>query len=72
MNIAMFITGILVGIGIALFSFGANAIGTLRVDRSDPNEPPYLFVELSEDVGSLMKKKYVLFKINIKNYIPHK
>ena len=43
--------------------------GTLRIDRSDPTEAPYLFLELDKPVESFMTKKYVLFSVCKKNYI---
>lgn len=47
-------------------------VGYLRVDRSDPDERPYLFLELNEDVGFLMSHKEVVLKVKIKDYIPRK
>lgn len=43
-------------------------IGTLRLDRSD--ETPYLFLEI-EDSGmeQILKKKYVVLKVSLENYI---
>lgn len=46
-------------------------IGSLRIDRSDPSEPPYIFLELSKDVGDLSNKAYAIVKVETKNYISH-
>lgn len=47
------------------------SIGDLRIDSSDPNDGPYLFLELNEDVSTLMHRKYAVFKVNLKSYISH-
>lgn len=47
-------------------------VGTLRVDQSDPDDNPYLFLELSEDPKKLPNQKYIILKVNIENYISHK
>lgn len=47
-------------------------VGTLRVDQSDPDDNPYLFLELSEDPKKLPNQKYITLKVNIENYISHK
>lgn len=47
-------------------------VGTLRVDHSDPDSGPYLFLELKHGgMETMRKKKYVLFEVNLKSYIPH-
>lgn len=68
--VAMFVVGIIVGIMIA--NKHNKPIGTLRIDQSDPDEAPYLFLELSEDPMKLMSSTYVTLKVNAKNYISHK
>ena len=47
-------------------------VGTLRVDQSDPDDNPYLFLELSGDPKKLPNQKYITLKVNIENYISHK
>lgn len=47
-------------------------VGTLRVDQSDPDDNPYLFLELSGDPKKLPNHKYITLKVNIENYISHK
>lgn len=45
-------------------------VGTLRVDRSDPDEAPYLFLELEQ--GGMMKihqNKTVLFNVDLNGYL---
>lgn len=47
-------------------------VGTLRIDQSDPNDSPYLFLEMSEDPRRLLNKKRVNLKVNTQNYISQK
>jgi hypothetical protein len=61
--------GIGIGCGVTLFIFKTKNIGTLRLDASDPYEKPYLFLELKNDCGNILKKKYVILEVNPKPYI---
>lgn len=46
--------------------------GFLIVDRSDPDDGPYLFLELSKQVEAVVSKKYVVLRVKAKDFIPHK
>lgn len=46
-------------------------VGALRVDMSDP-DGPFMFLELSKDMKSVISKKYVVMKVKLKNYICEK
>ena len=46
-------------------------LGTLRVDRSDPDDGPYLFLELKSNPNKLTHGSIVTFKVNTKSYISH-
>lgn len=68
------IIGIVAGFIIAAFKFQkwADPVGTLRVDKSDPDDNPYLFLELTKDIDFVYRNKYVTFEVNTQNYIPRK
>ena len=67
------VIGILIGISIAKFAFRDIPIGSLRVDQSDPDSGPYLFLELSPGGDDeIYKKKYVSLRVDLKNYISQK
>lgn len=70
------IIGILIGAVIGVVITGMviyiHIVGTLRIDHSDPMENPYLFLELSKRLEAVTKKKYVVLRVNKKNYISHK
>ena len=71
MNVLLLLLGFVLGGVITQIIFGAFRIGVLRIDRSDP-DGPYLFLELSKDVSYFSNKKYVLLRVNDKNYISQK
>lgn len=70
--IICFCVGIIVGIFLHVVFSRTKSVGALRVDNSDPDDGPYLFLELSKDIGFIKRKKYVVLKVNLKSYIPHK
>lgn len=47
-------------------------IGTLRIDRSEPNEAPLLFLELSTDPRNIMNEKQIVLNVNTESYISQK
>ena len=44
-------------------------VGTLRIDNSEPDESPLLFLELSTDPRHLLKEKQVVLDVNTKSYL---
>ena len=69
--IIAFVAGVILGGVLTVFMLRPKAIGYLRVDNSDPDDNPYLFLELSEHIPNLCAKKYVTFKVKVENFIPH-
>lgn len=68
----MFVLGVLVG-SLLVMIFRHNRIsGVLQVEDVDPEEGPYLLLELTKDVDYLRTKKYVTFKVNSRTFISHK
>ena len=65
----IFIAGVIAGVGGSVLALLKTKGGTLRVDRSDPDSEPYMFLELTESLPSVMRKKYVIFRVNLENYI---
>lgn len=60
--------------GIIIFSVitFSKRMGNLRIDMSDPDDKPYLFLELKGDIRKLCHKKQIILRIKKENYIPHK
>lgn len=49
-----------------------NVSGTLKIDTSDPEEAPYLFLEVSESVDQLMRRTHVVLKVDNSSYLSQK
>ena len=61
--------GFLVGAVAASVFIYAKAIGSLRVDHSDPSEPPYLFLEVEKNPDTLEHGKIVVLRVKRENLI---
>lgn len=64
-----FIVGFLLGGILITILFRTFLVGTIRVDHSDPFDGPYLFLELSRDIRQVTNKKYVMLRVDVKDYI---
>lgn len=64
--------GIVIGAVVTCLVFGAFGVGSLRVDQSIPEDDPYLFLELTKNVSTILKKKFVVLKVRAEDFIPHK
>lgn len=71
MEVQFLFAGLLLGLSIAVLVRRPYFVGTLRVDTSDPEDEPYLFLELEKGVGDISSKRYVLLKVNLDSYLPH-
>lgn len=61
--------GFLLGVCLTKITNRKRSIGTLRMDRSDPDEAPYLFLELDRGgMREIEKGKTVSFKVDLKSY----
>lgn len=71
-----FCIGILIGGLVVAFIFRiANylkVVGKLRIDRSDPEDGPYLFLELSKSIDLFESKKHIILEVKSEDFIPHK
>lgn len=70
--ILVFCVGIVAGCIISKIISRMKIVGSLRVDTSDPEDGPYLFLELSQNMDVVAKKKYVVLKVNLNSFIPQK
>jgi len=48
-------------------------VGDLRVDRSDPMDQPYLFLEFDAgtDVNTVIHSKHVVLRVKCEDFLPH-
>lgn len=64
--------GVMVGVLLSRFIFKEKPVGSLRVDESDPDSGPYLFLELDRSgADAIYKQRYVRLRVELKNYISH-
>lgn len=68
----IFVVGVLVGGVCITIMTRIKSVGSIRVDTSDPNDSPYLFLELSKDIDVLYRKRHIMLKVNTVNLIPPK
>lgn len=66
MEILFLVGGVIVGIFLTILILRKKPIGTLRVDYSDPDSGPYLFLEIPQKNSHLItQKKTVTFKVDL-------
>lgn len=70
--IIVFLLGASFGSLIYKLSHVPNAVGQLRIDSSDPEDGPYLFLELETDPDILKRKEYIYLKVNTESYVSQK
>ncbi len=64
--------GFVIGALIVMLIFRTFVVGKLRIDRSEPEDGAYMFLELSKGVDQVENKSYVILKVKSDNFIPHK
>lgn len=64
--------GILIGFVGSKIITNIRHLGSICVDNSDPDDDPYLFLELHSSVVDIIKRKYVTLKVDVKNYLSQK
>lgn len=66
MEILFLVGGVIIGIFLTILILRKEPIGTLRVDYSDPDSGPYLFLEIPQKNSHLItQKKTVTFKVDL-------
>lgn len=71
MEIILILLGVLIGIGIGYIMTRPKISGCIVIDRSEPDEPPKLFLESYIKIYKLSQKKHVTYEVKNKNYISH-
>jgi hypothetical protein len=71
MSILILCAGVIIGCIVTKLTTRNKPIGTLRIDNSDPDDGPYLFLELKAGThpNSLKNVKYVTFQVKAENFI---
>jgi hypothetical protein len=72
--------GVFVGILIGIFvgtermrkAVEERSVGNLRIDRSEPDEPPRPFLEVKDaTIETIARHKFVILKVINENYLSH-
>lgn len=71
MSMLYIIAALVLGFAIGRLSNIKQVIGVIRVDNSDPEDGPYLFLELKKGMAKFEHGDIVSFKINTESYISH-
>ena len=62
-----------VAIGVISASLLIRSVGVIRIDQSDPDDRPYLFLEINRGCyEKLLRSKKVIFEVRKENYISQK
>ena len=67
--------GVIIGDLISYFIRKHYTIGNLRIDNSDIDDGPYMFLEMDSSNGGvewISKQKYIVLKVLVNDYITHK
>ncbi len=72
MEIVIAVVAVVVGFIVGRVLPREHPVGNLRVDHSDPDGGPYLFLELDTDVPTIMRKSHVMLRVKIKDFLPRK
>lgn len=71
LSVLALIAGVLIGIFIKLPNKGTRAIGIIHADYSDPEDGPYLFLELKVSVSEIVSKKRVVLDVDVTKFNSH-
>lgn len=67
-----FFIGIATGLLLTKIILHIKTSGALRIDNSDPQDGPYLFLELEKGIYDIRRQNYILLEVKLKNYNSHK
>jgi len=65
------VCGLIFIVGIVLYH-DRHVIGAIRIDQSDPDDRPYLFLNLSVSPEKLLGMKQVICDVDVRDFIPQK
>lgn len=69
--ILILLLGIAIGVVSTVVISRKKAVDELLVDTSDPEDGPYMFLNLKHTPVEIMQKKHVTLKITITNLLSH-
>ena len=63
-----FCMGAFLGFILTKLIFKSSLVGSLRIDTSDPDDGPYLFLELSKEIDDIRDRKQINLKVSNQSY----
>ena len=72
MELILYALGAITGIIIMVFVNRKRTVGDLRVDRSEPDEPPMLFLELRRGISDISASTYVVLRVKNEDFLSQK
>lgn len=79
LGVVALIAGLLIGVPTGVFigmermrkAVERRSVGNLRIDRSEPDEPPRPFLEVTRGISieSIAEEKFVILKVINENYL---
>lgn len=63
--------GIFIGVGRMQKAVEESSVGNLRIDQSEPDEPPRPFLEITKgaSIELISERKFVILKVIRENYV---
>jgi len=68
-SVLIFILGVVIGLLLYSGYVRRRFVGIIRVDKSDPSDAPYLFLELRKSVQDVEASKYVILQVKVENFV---
>lgn len=68
----IFACGLITGVVIGTVMTCKSSIGKLRIDKSDREDGPFMFLEQSKSIDKIKNKSYIILKVKSENFIPQK
>lgn len=67
----VFVVGVIIGVIFTKRALKLPALGTIVVDRSDPEDGPYMFLEIEkrENMSKIMEQTQVVLNVEHRNYL---
>lgn len=68
----IFACGVAVGLAVGVVITYRSPVGKLRIDKSDHEDGPFMFLELSKSIDKIEDKSYIILKVKSESFFSHK
>lgn len=66
------VLGTIIGSIVTLIYKNTHVVGNLIIDRSDPDDKPYIFLQISRELAYVSQKNVISVKVKNKNFVTQK